>query len=88
VNFFTTKLFKLSLSLCAPASDDFQLTIVVITRWKARQWWGKSSGSVGGLHFLQRGVGWGQRADNGHTDDALAFHQCRIGENLLSDDDS
>jgi len=49
VIFFTTKLFKLSLSLCAPASDEFQLTIVVITRLKARRWWGKSSGSVGGI---------------------------------------
>jgi len=40
-----------------------------------------------GLHFLQRGVGWGQRADaDGHADDALAFDQCRIGENLFSDD--
>ena len=45
---FTTKLFKLSLSLRAPASDEFQLTMVVITRLKAKPWWNKSSGSDGG----------------------------------------
>jgi len=30
VIFFTTKLFKLSLSLCAPASDEFQLTMMTL----------------------------------------------------------
>ena len=48
---------------------------------------GKAQRKCWGLHFLQKGVGWGQRADaDGHAGDAPAFDQCRIGENLLSDD--